>query len=199
MVFLRERSNPFALNSRLMTKRAGKKKNRQGVGPLKPPPGPQGPVAKQNYLISGEELLPSAESIAIELQSLRSGWILSADTKIREALITKLLNICGDVLKKPLDQMTDLEINRLLAIFRAVSGVEQRQQQIAIQKALAMLRALNPDSELPSQNVNVAVVQQSGGNQVQDVPVWQAVQRLLGQPEVQAAVKTRPAPAPVSE
>lgn len=166
---------------------------------MKPAPGPQGPVVKENHLVTGEELLPTPESIAIELQSLRQGWILSGAEKAREALITRLLNVCGEILKKPIEKMTDMEVNRLLAIFRTVSGVEQRQQQIAIQKALATLRALNPDSELPSQNVNVAVVQQSGGNQVQDVPVWQAVQRLLGQAEIQAAVKTRPVPAPVSQ
>ena len=141
----------------------------------------------------------------MQLQSLNAGWMLQADTNLREVLITRLLNVAGDIIKRPLDEMSDLEFQRLLSIFRAVSGVEQKQQRIEIAKSTATIRALfpphQPGNDLPLQNgttVNIAVGSRPE-NAVRDIPTWMAVQQLLKAPEVQDAVKTLPAPQRMSD
>ena len=189
----------------LVTKRAGKRKNRNGNGPHKPRPGPNGPLKVQNSILSGEDNLPDSRSIALQLQSLNAGWMLQADTNLREVLITRLLNVAGDIIKRPLDEMSDLEFQRLLSIFRAVSGVEQKQQRIEIAKSTATIRALfpphQPGNDLPLQNgttVNIAVGSRPE-NAVRDIPTWMAVQQLLKAPEVQEAVKTLPTPQRMSD
>ncbi len=169
-----------------------------GVGPLKPPPGPSGPVPVESSLVSGVDNLSEAQSIAMSLRALGAGWMLSVDTKIREGLITKLLNLAADLAKKPAAELTSQEFNRLLSIFRTVSSVEQRQQQLEVSKAMAAIRALYPLSgtrgsgdDLPPQGgtvVNVAVGQPVG--QAEVIPAWQAVQQLLRNPDVQQALKT---------
>lgn len=186
-----------------MTKRAGKRKNRQGVGPLKPAPGPQGPLKVENSLLTGQDNLPEAQSVAMTLQALNAGWMLTAGAKLKEAVITRLLNMAGEIIKKPIEQMSDAEFERLMAIFRSVSNVEQRQQRLEIAKAMAVLRTLYPPGsgsgggkDLPPQ-VNVGIVNNVGSQQAQSVearpiPAWQAVQQLLGVKEVQEVVKSLP-------
>lgn len=192
-----------------MTKRSGKRKNRQGVGPLKPPPGPQGPLKVENSLITGQDNLPESQSVAMTLQALNAGWMISAGAKLKEAVITRLLNMAGEIIKKPIEQMSDAEFQRLLSIFRSVSTVEQRQQRLEIAKAMATLRALYPPGsgggDLPRQQINLGIVNNVGTEapaqsaQAQAVPAWMAVQQLLKAPEVQEAVKTLPAPQRMSD
>ena len=184
-----------------MTKRAGKRKNRQGVGPLKPAPGPQGPLKVENSLITGQDNLPEAQSVAMTLQALNAGWMLTAGAKLKEAVITRLLNMAGEIIKKPIEQMSDAEFERLMAIFRSVSNVEQRQQRLEIAKAMAVLRTLYPPGssgygkDLPQQ-VNVGIVNNVGSQaqsvEARPIPAWQAVQQLLGVKEVQEVVKSLP-------
>ena len=190
-----------------MTKRSNRRKNRQGVGPLKPPPGPQGPLKVENSLITGQDNLPESQSVAMTLQALNAGWMLTAGAKLKEAVITRLLNLAGEIIKKPMEQMSDAEFQRLLSIFRSVSTVEQRQQRLEIAKAMATLRALYPPGsggDLPRQ-VNVGIVNNVGTEapaqsaQAQAVPAWMAVQQLLKAPEVQEAVKTLPTPQRMSD
>jgi len=191
-----------------VTKRSNRRKNRQGVGPLKPPPGPQGPLKFENSLITGQDNLPESQSVAMTLQALNAGWMISAGAKLKEAVITRLLNLAGEIIKKPMEQMSDAEFQRLLSIFRSVSTVEQRQQRLEIAKAMATLRALYPPGssggDLPRQ-VNVGIVNNVGTEapaqsaQAQAVPAWMAVQQLLKATEVQDAVKTLPAPQRMSD
>jgi hypothetical protein len=124
--------------------------------------------------------LPEETSLAIELRALANNWLLTADTKIREALITSLLNKAVKLANK--ETLTDIEFHRLMKIFQTLSITEQRQQRLLIDKVRA-IKEINT-SDLPQQvNINV-----EGDMQVEQVPAWKAVRQLLDDAKVREAL-----------
>lgn len=164
-----------------MTKRAGKRKWRMGPGPLKPPPGPNGPIKRDPMKSLTDDSLPPETSLAIELRALTNNWLLTADTKLRQQLIVTLLNKATVLSRK--EHLTDTEFNRLMRIFQTLSLTEQRQQRLAIDK-LRLMQGGN--SELPSQVNNQQInINVEGGLEVTQIPNWQAVRQLLADSTIQ--------------
>lgn len=153
-----------------MTKRAGKRKRRNGVQPQKPTNGQ--PVAKPSTLV--EDHLPSSESTALELRAVREGWMLgdaSMDVA-RSNLMKKLATLATK----------ETDADKLCRIVRTLAMAEQREKMIAI-ASLRLEKAKQSDLPPPVEGKVIGPVEK---------PAYQVVQELIARKEVRKALDRRP-------
>lgn len=125
-----------------MTKRAGKRKNRNGS--QRHPPGRK--AASEH-----EDNLPTQESQALEIRAIREGWLIDSpkSSQLRQALMQKVLKIglSGEASDKT-----------VISAFRALTTAELRQQQIQL---------ASQNQELPQQvSVGVQVVNNQPAHEI---------------------------------
>lgn len=172
-----------------MTKRAGRKKHRNGAGPLKPAPGPEGPIASDPVASAAVVSvgLSVEEQLKLELMALRNNWLLqdpNAD-KIRQTLLNKILRLTVD----PSIAGSDAEDgakrivgnpSMMLEIFRTISIVEQRQQRLDLTRLAILARVAGvkrpPEGVV---NVNTQVVVQPAAESPPAKKPWELARELL--------------------
>lgn len=171
-----------------MVKRAGKRKGRRTrkPGAADPPlkkkakrAGAYGSVQNEDGLPQsvdpeGDDHLKRYDSERLEIRSVARGWVMmdaseGGSDKVRQAMLAKMAQICT---KSPDERSA-------IAAFRAFSQAEQRQQALQI----AAMRA----TQLPAQ-VSVNVGSQGAMRQPDVPPMYEVLQDLLSQQEVQEVV-----------
>lgn len=157
-----------------------------GKGPLKPAPGAPRRTPAQTLV---EDHLSERESLKLELQALRSDWLLDSEagSELRQGLLKKAM---GLALKSD-------DAKEFAAIFRAITTAELRQQQIRVAAIAARARVAHAD--LPRQLAfvggDLVVNGQDGSGREQQVPQPDApptfllVQQLLDRSDVRAALQ----------
>lgn len=162
-----------------MTKRAGKRKNRQGLQPSQPRNGQV--VERVHSLI--EDGLDPATSLHLETAAIARGWIMDgASETIRLALMRKLAGMAA---------RSD-DVDTVTKIVRTLSIIEQRAESLEIHRA----RLRQPKGDLPSQIAAQINIQNNIGSQRDDeerelpaMDISAIVDELLSRPDVQDAIE----------
>lgn len=150
-----------------MTKRAGKRPNRQGS--QRHPPGKQ--TAPDT-----EERLPETEARKLELRAVREGWLISDDPQfqqVRQSLIRKLVS----------DAVTNKDPLVTNTIARTLAMMEQRER--ALDLAAQRLQApidLPPQVEAPQDPVEAADPKQVAAELLKMAEIQQAIDFSPRQP-----------------
>ena len=155
------------------SKRAGRKKHRNGT--QRHPPGP----TKREPTIERDDLDPN-ESLALEVRAIANGWLVGDQTfdAYREALIKKAMTMA-------LNPKTDPEM--VVKILRTISNAELKQQQV---KIAAFLATKQKPNDLPAQ-VNVGVQIGASEQQEPQKPAYLVIQELIKRKDVRAAIDRR--------
>lgn len=144
--------------------------------------------------LTADNLSPQ-ESLALELQALRAGWLNGSTTfeTTRQALLLKAAT-------KALEKTCDDHL--FVKLMRAIAQTEHREIQLRLQAAAITLRANGKGGgdDLPEQrgpsvtinNVHVSGQQSPAVDTVQAVPVFQVIQQLIAKREVRDAADRRP-------
>lgn len=162
-----------------MTKRAGKgSKNKRRLAHAE--------------ALTADNLSPE-ESLALELEALRSGWLNGSPTfaKTREALLLKaatkaLANGCDD--------------QTFIKLMRAIAQTEHREISLRLQAASISLRSQGKGGgdDLPEQRTPGAAVvinnnvHVSGQYAAAQVPMFEVIQQLIAKREIRDAADRRP-------
>lgn len=157
------------------SKRAGRKKHRNGSGPLKPSPGRSVPPAGSTLV---EDNLPANESLKLELRALREGWLLDSHGQTRKLLMLKIASIAT----------TSKDNSLVIRAFQALVAAEQRERSLELQERALALRKSGGD--LPDQ----VQVQDKPTSNIEHIEPWRVIQDLLGNQNVIDAIVTKSAP-----